>query len=894
VPRRTSPWIVVPALLALAYAIAVDVVAWRAPDKGFQAFTGQRIVDVRPGGIAERAGLREGDRIVAVDGRPTAGTLDYAYRVLRRAPGDRVEIGVVRAGRHIDASVVLGHAPPPWWALVATLLAGLLLVLGLLARISRADDVHARRFYRITSLNAVLFVGALSWTRLVVHPVLAVVFLLALFAAPAIALQLALEFPQRAQRTRRRLAPYLWSGALGVACAVALGFAIAEYATSDRALRWVVVAIAAQVATVPIYSGIGLAAQLRAHRHAQGEQRAQLRWMLFGHALIALPGLVSIPLMAADLDRFLLVRYQPIIIAVAVFWSLGYGLAILRIRLADVDALIRSSLGYAVTASAAIGVYLGVVLAAGWLTGALVGETGPLPHLVAGVAAAIVFGPIRAATTRWLDRRFFRDRRHYIEALRRAGESLALLREPADLAREAVEQIVEAVRADGGALFVHRAGQWQVAHAVGNAPATPAGEPAAPEDGIAVPVTDPRTDAERAWLVLGPRKSGDLYSTDDKHLLAALASQLAVALANARSFGQIKALSRTLEAQNVEIRELRDRLEDENRFLRKRVDAATEGATLVGTSKALRELRRTIERVAPSDASVLLLGESGTGKGLLARLLHATSPRADLPFMQVDCGAIAASVFESELFGHERGAFTGATRMRRGPIELAHGGTLFLDEIGELPLELQPKLLRVLEDRMVLRVGATQPVAVDVRILAATNRNLEQMVARGEFREDLYFRLRVVEITVPPLRERRADVLALCESLLPRVARRAGYAVKPIAEDALARMMAYAWPGNVRELENVLERALVLGEGREIVAPDLELSERAPVLEPIADEESKPHDGSRPHDAVMDEIERRRLSAALAAAAGNQSHAAKALGMPRTTFINKLRRHGLV
>jgi DNA-binding NtrC family response regulator len=907
VPRRPSPWLVVPALVALTYAIAVDVVAWRAPDKGFQAFTGQRIADVTPGGIAEAAGVREGDVIVAVDGKPIAGTLDYAFRVLRRDAGERVTLTIVREGRGIDtgpggvpvvhnrteltATLTLQPSSPPWWALVATLLAGLLLVLGLIARISRSDDIDARRFYRITSINAVLFVGALSWTRLIVHPVLAAPFLVALFIGPPIALQLSLDFPHRAGTAKWRNLPLWWSSALGIACMVAVGFAIAEYSTSDRALRWVVACTAAQVASIPIYSGLGLWAQLRAHRVAQGEQRAQLRWILFGHALTALPGLIGVPLMVTDLDRFLLVRYQPLVIAVALLWSVGYGLAILRIRLADVDALIKSSVGYAVTAGAAVLVYLGVVLAAGWITGALVGETGPLPHLVAGVAAAIVFGPIRGATTSWLDRRFFRDRRHYIEALRRAGESMALLREPAELSREAVEQIVAAVRAEGGALFVQQQGTWHVAHAVGRAPAMPSDSDdrvAPPEDGIAVPVVDPRTGSEPAWLVLGPRKSGDLYSSDDKNLLGALASQLAVALANARSFGKIKTLSRTLETQNVEIRELRDKLEDENRFLRKRIEAATEGATLVGGSKAIRELYKTIERVAPSAASVLLLGESGTGKGLLARLLHATSPRADQPFMQVDCGAIAASVFESELFGHERGAFTGATRMRRGPIELAHGGTLFLDEIGELPLELQPKLLRVLEDKLVVRVGATLPVGVDVRIIAATNRNLEQMVAAGEFREDLYFRLRVVEITVPPLRERRADLPALCESLLPRVARRAGYAVKPVAQDALARMMAYAWPGNVRELENVLEHALVLGEANEIVAADLELSDRAPPIEPIKDEESKPH------DAVMDEIERHRLSAALAAAEGNQSHAAKALGMPRTTFINKLRRHGLL
>jgi transcriptional regulator with GAF, ATPase, and Fis domain len=892
VSRRTSPWLVLPTLFGLTYAIAVVVVAWRAPEKGFQAFIGPRIVDIDAGGIADRAGLREGDRIVAVDGKPIGSTLDYAFRVLRRQPGGTVALRVERGPDSvpIDTTLTLGHSSPPWSSLVATLLAAMLLVLGLAARIGRAEDMAARRFYLVTAVNAVLFVGALSWTRLVVHPVLAAAFLVALFFSPPFALQLSLDFPHRRASRKWRYASYLWSGAIGIACLAGLGFAVAEYETSDRALRWCVACIALQVASIPIYSGIGLWAQIRQHRDAAGTRRAQLRWMLFGHALTALPGILGIPVMALDVDKFLLVRYQPLIIAVALMWGLGYGLAILRIRLADVDALIKSSVGYAVTAGVAIGVYVGVVLGAGWMTGALVDEAGPLPHLVAGIAAAIMFGPIRDTTTRWLDRRFFRDRRHYVEALRRAGESLALLREPGDdLAREAVEQIVAAVRAEGGALFVRQHDAWLAAHATGTVPPAPAGDraPAPHEDGIAVPVADPRTEGQPAWLVLGPRKSGDLYSTDDQNLLAALASQLAVALANARSYGEIKTLSRTLESQNVEIRELRDKLEDENRFLRQRIEAATDGA-LVGDSKALRELRKTLDRVAKSDASVLLLGESGTGKGLLARLLHATSPRTDQPFMQVDCGAIAASVFESELFGHARGAFTGATRMRRGPIELAHGGTLFLDEIGELPLELQPKLLRVLEDKVVMRVGATQPVSVDVRIIAATNRNLEQMVAAGEFREDLYFRLRVVELTVPPLRERRADLPALCDSLLPRVARRAGYAVKPIAQDALARMMGYAWPGNVRELENVLERALVLGEGPEIAATDLELSERAPLIDPIADEKSQPH------DAVMDEIERRRLSAALAAAEGNQSHAAKALGMPRTTFINKLRRHGLL
>jgi transcriptional regulator with GAF, ATPase, and Fis domain len=653
-----------------------------------------------------------------------------------------------------------------------------------------------------------------------------------------------------------------------------------EGVAGDRALYWIVGCVAAQMALIAVHTSVALAFQMRDVGRAQGPARAQLRWLLFGQALTALPALASIPFAFVDLEMFLLVWYRPFVFAVAVFWSIAYGLAVLRVRLADADALIRNSAGYAVATSAAVTIYVAVVLATGWITGRLVGETQPWPHLAAGLVAVVLFGPIRARAGRWLDRRFFRDRGHYVEALRRVGESLALLRAPDALAKEAVEQVVEAVHAHSGALYLLEDGAWTIAYGDGFG-----AEPVAPEDGIAIRVASVNTNDPIGVLVLGPRRSGDMYSSQDKDLLGALASQLGVALANARAFGTITELSKTLEAQNDEIRGLRDRLEDENRFLRARIDAALEGATLIGESRAIRELGKTIERVARSDASVLVLGESGTGKTLVARTLHAASPRSAGPFLHVDCGAIAASVFESELFGHESGAFTGAARMRRGPVELADGGTLFLDEIGELPLELQPKLLRVLEDKAFLRVGGTQPVTVDVRIIAATHRDLDDMVAAGQLREDLYFRLRVVELVVPPLRQRRGDIPALCEALLPRVAKRCGRRTLPLTAGALARMAAYGWPGNVRELENVLERALVLCEHDEITADDLELPDRPALAE---------GEGDAPHDEVMESIERKRLTAALRAAGGNQSHAAKSLGMPRTTFINKLRRHGLL
>jgi DNA-binding NtrC family response regulator len=891
--RRTSAWVLVPASISLIYAIAVVVAAWTAPDKGFQAFVGQRVAVVDEGGVAEAAGLRPGDVIVAADGVSITSTLDYAFRVLQREPGETVTLGVRRGAEQVDIAIRFEESPPPWSAIVATLLATVLLVLGLIARIGRPDDPDARRFYRTSIVYAIVYVGALSWTRLIVHPVLGIGFLLAMFVAPPVAFDLSIDFPHRTTANvaarRWRWFAYGSSGLLFLVATVSLVIATTDYASKggDRGLTGAVGAVAIQMGFVVFQSAIGLWFQSRATARVGGTERGQLRWVLFGQVLCILPALAGVPFAIADLQTFLLVWYKPFVVAIAILWFVAYGMAVLRVRLADVDALIRSSVGYAAATGAAVVVYIAVILAAGWITGRLVGDAGPWPHLAAGLSAAALFGPIRSRVGGWLDRRFFRDRRHYVEAIRRVGESLARLREPEALAREAVQEVVDAVRAESGALYLRTDDTWTIAHAVGGEfPATPQ----TPEDGLTMRVPGSATGDPVAVLVIGPRRSGDLYSSQDRDLLGALAAQLGVSLGNARAYGKIAALSRALEAQNTEIRGLRDRLEDENQFLRARIEAATEGVTLIGESKAIRELTKTIDRVARSDASVLVLGESGTGKGLVARTLHAASPRSAGPFLQVDCGAIAHGVFESELFGHERGAFTGANRMRRGPIELADGGTLFLDEIGELPLELQPKLLRVLQDKEFLRVGGTQPVKVDVRVVAATHRDLDGMIERGELREDLYFRLRVVELVVPPLRARRSDIPALCESLLPRVAKRCGRRVRPLAADALARMAAYGWPGNVRELENVLERALVLADGAEITAADLDLPDRPAPIEEVIDVPS----GEVPHDEVMENIERKRLTAALRAAGGNQSHAAKALGMPRTTFINKLRRYGLL
>ena len=319
-------------------------------------------------------------------------------------------------------------------------------------------------------------------------------------------------------------------------------------------------------------------------------------------------------------------------------------------------------------------------------------------------------------------------------------------------------------------------------------------------------------------------------------------------------------------------------LERENRLLKAELRRQEEGGPLIGRSAKMQEVMRLVEKVAPTDSSVLILGESGTGKEVVARALHKLSLRATKPFIAVNCAALSESLLENELFGHEKGAFTGATERTSGLFETADGGTLLLDEMGDMPPALQAKFLRVLDQGAFSRVGSAKMLKTDVRVLSATNKDLRQRMAQGLFREDLFYRLNIVTIELPPLRERREDIPLLVSHLLERVARRRGGEVK-VTEEAMAALVNYAWPGNVRELANVIERAMILCSDGRITPHDLSISSHA------HGGEAWLQGGGRPS---LEEVERTYIAKVLREEKGNKTKAAAVLGISLRNLYRKI------
>src|ERR1700686_3725781 len=391
-------------------------------------------------------------------------------------------------------------------------------------------------------------------------------------------------------------------------------------------------------------------------------------------------------------------------------------------------------------------------------------------------------------------------------------------------------------------------------------------------------------------LTLGSRVENSIRPEDVDFLLRA-AGQLAIAIENRLAYR--------------EVAELKDKLAQEKLYLEDEIRGEIDFEGIVGQSSALRHVLNLVETVAPSDSTVLLLGETGTGKELIARAIHDRSHRKERTFVKLNCAAIPTGLLESELFGHERGAFTGAISQKIGRLELADQGTLFLDEVGDIPIEIQPKLLRALQEREFERLGSTHTRRVNIRLVAATNRDLEQMIAAREFRSDLYYRLHVFPIRIPPLRERKEDIPQLVSYFVQKFAKQMQKKIEAISPAGMSGLTAWDWPGNIRELENFIERAVIVTRSRSLEAPLGELRKTSTVAFPHAEQHNVEQvageraDSQTDITSVADEYERRkrdeiiRALTACRGRVGGADGAAVSLGMNRTTFLSRMKKFGI-
>ena len=903
------------AAAALAYACALLIVASLSGDLGFLAYQGGPIVLVDPDSPAARAGLQVGDQIVGFDGVRVDSLLERQRRIDAVDPGQVLALTVARGGAFHDVTFQVERRVPIA-AGAGVALAAVLLALAIFADRGRRHSLP-QAFFRQSLVYVVFLAGAFGLDVAIRYPWLMVPWIYAMALAAPMTCRFMLRFPAGRRWFSRRELALLYGPPLVVATVLSINHVVFWLGVTDQ-VSWAIGkwfgGLAGAMAAA--YLTIGAIARARRLRQKRDEiDPVAAKWLHVGGVFMAVPLLAAVVWATRDLPGFIAGGFKPFVAVAMIGGSAGVVMAMTRMPFGELDRLWRRSSGYALATMFAAGAYLAVIGLLGGAASILSGGEFRIA-LAATLAAAVLFGPVRMRLQAIVDERFARNRARARRLLREAAEAAVATLELAELQRGVVERVKLALAADGVALYEVEGDVWRRVVVAGAVPTDEvvggtliarrldgALTAKAPRQlvGETVAVPLPVDDRRPAALVVAPR-DGERLPDDDLELLSTVAANLVVALGNARAHRELRELTERL-AQEVEVAEkrrreivrLKERLEEENRALVRELAARRGKAPVIG--KGLADTFELVHKVARSDASVLVRGETGVGKELIARAIHAGSSRRAGPFVVVDCGAIAPGLIESALFGHERGAFTGAVRAALGAFRQAEGGTIFLDELGELPLDLQPKLLRVLQEREVQPVGADRPVPVDVRVVCGTNRDLAAEVAAGAFREDLLYRVQVAEIAVPPLRARKQDIVELAAHFLAAAAERSGRAApKRLAPDAVELLLEYDWPGNVRELEHALEAAAVYAEGEEIRAADLPVAEKH--FRRKGEKALAAKNGSGPHATVglkqtLEELERDRLAAVLAEHEGNRSRAAKALGLSRGALLRRLKRYGL-
>jgi transcriptional regulator with GAF, ATPase, and Fis domain len=835
-------------------------------------------------------------------------------------------------------------------------LKGLLFLVGALVFWKRPNDAAAAQFYLLCVVTLGAYMGGYHWSHIATEPLLILVFMVCAVLLPAVSLHFYLIFPRRKswfERYPRRtlLAIYGLPGCI-LAVLVGVYAYVRWFATGEaipaglerlRELIYVDFAVSATW-----YFGCICALLHSRWTITGGTERNQVRCILWGLVVASIPLSWSLYLVIWEPDRFVEGDATwPMFLASACI-TVAFAVSISRYRLMEIDKVINSSMAYFLVSCVAGLTYYGVLFLGALLFRGVSASPDLTTALTASTTALLLLLALNLARGRFmkaLDRRFSRNKSQLDRTLQQMSAAVAQLVDPPVLAQQLLQATTELLGVAQGAIYL-RQGEpplFRLSAVVGAAPpleelspgfplieAVQTGCALLPPDRFAQPapslaqrqllflggaIAQPLTHNGRllAVLILGPKDTP--YRADDCHLLASFAQITVLALGSAAGHHTIEELNRDLQTKVDKIAEQQRRILVLQTQLHHQngpdaAPAAVEAPAplpalpggIIGSSPVVRQLHGLVRKVAVTDAVVLILGESGTGKELLARAVHETSSRAGKPYVKVHCAALSANLLESELFGHVKGAFTGAHRDKVGRFELANGGTLFLDEIGDVSLEVQTKLLRVLQEKTLERVGSSDPLHVDVRIITATHQNLPGLIKQGRFREDLYYRLNVFPIQVPPLRARAEDVPELVVHFMRQSALRCGKPPMAIDDEALAALKAFAWPGNIRQLENVIERAVVIAEGTMLTLhelPEEVHAADAPVVRESRREPARPlvaveaHSNGTSLRSERERFEREQLLQALRAAVGNKAEAARALGIARSTLVSRLKKLGL-
>ncbi|WP_206108070.1 sigma 54-interacting transcriptional regulator [Paludisphaera soli] len=929
-----------------------------------------------------------------------------AIRELSGRVGEKIDVRWVdrASGTIHEAKAQVRYAPTRSWAWSLIWFVQEMLIFGVGARVfwRRPNDDSARLFFMLCIVTVGAFMGGYHWTEIVGRPSLIYPFVLFALLVPTVNLHFYLVFPRpnplMLLHRRWVLAvlygvPAAFLAALWGSMYASRVMRLRDVTQSTTALELIRLLALSYVWVAVFFFGLCFLCLVFSYRRARHRgERNQVKWILL--ATVVSSVLIGYLMVQTLIDPSNLGRDSAAwpMFTVSLLYTIAHAFSITRYKLLQVEEIVNRSVAYFAFSVTAGLIYSGLLLVSGKLIGdrlsALGTSWGAVVATVSVIAVLFVSEVARGRFQRVLDRRFFREKYKFDQAMQKMRLAVGSLVDRETLGKRLLEGTAEVLRLEWGALYLSDGpgGRFELAASHGPAPDEAVLEADDPlvarlrqSSSIrqthtigSAAASDPATDAMIALggeaacgvggdgelagvLVLGPKRSGMPYEDEEMAFLGALSSVSAMALHSAD-------IQETLETLNHELRDkvekiseqqrrililqdqLRDRAERESAALPAKAGAPDASGRkeptglleaferIKGSSPSARRMMEMARKVAASSSAVLIRGESGTGKELLAAAVHAASPRAGRPFVKVHCAALSPTLLESELFGHVKGAFTGADRDRVGRFEQADGGTLFLDEIGDINLEVQTKLLRVLQEMSFERVGSSQSLQVDVRIVAATHQNLEALIQAGRFREDLFYRLNVIPLTTPSLRERRDDVLELAMHFLHVHAARMGKVLTYIEPEAVEALMAYDWPGNIRELENTIERAVVLADGPTLTAEDLPPEVRQPIrrrYRPRASAAvvaprtparafvpaSTPTTARAPAPAATPmpapttagagsgdgeewgaefaSYERQRLVEALEEADGNKSVAARILGMPRSTFFSKLKKHGL-